>query len=81
MEASNFSDAFTRRSSYFCRIRTMNNEDLYRELDVNGSKDLLERSEIFDLPIYNEYFILEFGNADQVIRAGQEEAPPPPAPQ
>ena len=81
MEGQDFNNAFTNKSSYLCRVRTATNEDLYRELGEQVRRDLLEKPDLFELPIYNEYFVLEFGNADRVVINGQEQEQEPPAPQ
>ena len=81
MEGQDFNNAFTNKSSYLCRVRTATNEDLYRELGEQVRRDLLEKPDLFELPIYNEYFVLEFGNADRVVINGQEQEQEPPVPE
>ena len=85
MDQAAFEAAFSGKVTYLCRVRDITTDDLYRELDAastpesdpinQNATDLLSRPEIFDLPIYNRYFILELGDADQPT-AEQSSSPP-----
>ena len=73
--------ALYRGGKYLCRVRTITNKDLQDEFTdyMEGiEQDLLDKKELFELPIYNEYFILEEGPVDPTLRP---ELPPEPEPE